>query len=184
MDDTPERRGPGVKGAVGRLIGLGLVATVAAQVAGVAFALRRRGEVGHSPEAPNASQDEVDLTAIFGPLDFTSTAASFRGGRLACLYGGGLLDLRGATLAPDGATLKVQAFSGGAQILVPSEWRVTSQVLGLGGVGDARPSIDRPADAPVLRIEGWAMFGGFGIASEAPQDHDPRSAVPIPTATA
>jgi hypothetical protein len=42
-------------------------------------------------------------------------------------------------------------------------------VIGLGGVGDGRPQIDRPVDAPMLRIEGWVMFGGFGVASEGPR---------------
>jgi hypothetical protein len=30
----------------------------------------------------------------------------------------------------------------------------------------------------LLRIEGWAMFGGFGNASEGPRDDDDRSLAP------
>ena len=166
-----------MKRALGRLLGLLLVTWFVAQTAGVAFALRRKREV---IEAPDPASDEVALSSIFGPLDFTSTAHGFRGGSLSCLYGGGTLDLRGATLARGGATLRVQAFNGGAQILVPASWRLETTVIGLGGIGDGRPQIDRPSDAPVLRLEGWAVFGGFGIASEGPKDRENRSFTPEP----
>lgn len=164
-----------MKRAFGRLVGLLFVTMFTVQTAGAAFALRRKREVS---EAPDPASDNVVLSSIFGPLDFTSTAQAFRGGSLSCLFGGGILDLRGATLTPDGATLHVQAFNGGAQILVPASWRLETSVIGLGGVGDARPRIDRPSDAPLMRIEGWAMFGGFGIASEGPQDRLALSFVP------
>jgi hypothetical protein len=155
------------------------VTWVVVQTAGIAFAVRRKREV---IDAPDRASNEVALSSIFGPLDFTSTASGFQGGRLSCLYGGGILDLRGAVLAPGGATLRVQALFGGAQILVPASWRLDVKVIGLGGVGDGRQQIDRPADAPVLRIQGWAMFGGFGVASEGPKDRDDRASAPQPIA--
>jgi len=49
---------------------------------------------------------------------------------------------------------------------VPEGWNVETRITGLGGVGDGRPKIGRPADAPTLRFEGVAMFGGWGITSE------------------
>jgi hypothetical protein len=164
-----------VKRTLARLVGLLLATMLMVQTAGVAFALRRKREV---IDASHAASEEVTLASIFGPLDFRSTAQAFRGGSLSCLYGGGILDLRGATLAPEGANLRVQAFNGGAQILIPASWRLEAKVMGLGGVSDARPQIDRPSDAPVLRIAGWAMFGGFGIASEGPRDDVDRSLAP------
>lgn len=66
------------------------------------LAIRRKLDV---IEAPDPASDDVALSSIFGALDFTSTAQGFRGGSLSCLNGGGILDLRGATLAPGGATL-------------------------------------------------------------------------------
>jgi len=95
---------------------------------------------------------------------------------------GGILDMRGAVLAPGGATLRIQALNGGVQILIPASWRLETKVIGLGGVADARPRIDRPADAPTLLIQGWAIFGGFGIASEGPRARDYRAFDPQPIA--
>jgi len=112
------------------------------------------------------SADEIVAVAIFGPLAFHSTAQQFRGGSLECWYGGGVLDLRDAILAPGGATLNVRAIFGGGQVIVPASWKVVTRVRGVGGVGDARPAAGIAADAPELTIEGIALFGGFGVTSE------------------
>ncbi len=156
-----------MKRAIVGVVGVLVATMVAVQAASITFALRRKREF---IDAPDPASDDVELSSIFAPLDFTSSAQGFRGGSLSCLYGGGVLDLRDATLAPGGATLHVEALNGGAQILIPETWRLETKVIGLGGVGDTRPAIDRPSDAPVLRLEGWAVFGGFGIASQGPAD--------------
>jgi hypothetical protein len=115
-------------------------------------------------DAPDA--DEVRLAAIFEPMSFRSTAAGFRGGTVDCWYGGGVIDLRDATLDPAGARLEVRAIFGGAQIVVPDTWRVSSKIVGIGGLGDGRPPRELAEDAPSLAIEGLAVFGGFGVTSE------------------
>jgi hypothetical protein len=51
-------------------------------------------------------------------LAFHSTSQAFRGGEVECWYGGGVIDLRDAQLAPEGATLRVRAIFGGGQIVV------------------------------------------------------------------
>jgi hypothetical protein len=137
------------------LILTGILGTIAAVVA------KQRIVRIEEPEA-----DEVRLAAIFEPISFRSTAKSFRGGTVDCWYGGGVIDLRGVTLDPAGARLEVRAIFGGGQIVVPETWHVTSKVVGIGGLGDGRPAIERPADAPHLTIEGLAIFGGFGVSSE------------------
>jgi hypothetical protein len=126
-----------------------------------ALVVRRRVVPVDDPEA-----NEVRLTAILGPMMFESTAPAFRGGRLDCWYGGGVVDLRKATLDPAGATLRVRAIFGGGQIIVPADWRVETSVVGLGGIGDARDQVEPAVDAPTLTVEGVALFGGFGIQSE------------------
>jgi hypothetical protein len=152
---------------IGRLLALLIGAFVAVAVAGT-FAARAAKERIVRREEPEA--DEVALAAIMEPLAFKSTAASFRGGTVDCWYGGGIIDLREATLDPAGATLKVKALFGGGQIVVPQDWQVETRIVGLGGAGDTRPKIDRPADAPRLVVEGLVVFGGFGIASDLPKD--------------
>jgi hypothetical protein len=148
---------------IGRLIALLWVGLVLAAIFGTiaARAAKRRIVPLDTPDA-----DEIRIAAIFEPVSFRSTATSFRGGTIDCWYGGGVIDLREATLDPAGARLRVKAVFGGGQILVPEAWRVTARVLGIGGLGDARPHVERPEDAPHLTIEGTAVFGGFGVMSE------------------
>lgn len=130
----------------------------------VITAVRRKTEVPVEPPAPDA--DDFELVTVFDELDFKSTAHALRHATVETRFGGGVLDLREATLDPAGATLEVTSIFGGGQLIVPETWRVTTAVKGIGGVGDTRPTRDLPADAPHLTIEGLTMFGGWGISSE------------------
>jgi hypothetical protein len=114
--------------------------------------------------------DEVHLVSIFGPMAFHSTASAFRGGTIDCWYGGGVVDLRDARLDPAGAQLEVRAIFGGGQVLVPAEWQVESTVAGIGAARDMRPAQVRSADAPVLKLHGFVLFGGFGVMSDMPKE--------------
>ena len=146
-----------------RIIGLGIAGTAVGMVAAAAAAqnLKRSLVPTTDPAA-----DEIVAVAIFGPLEFHSTSPNFRGGQLECWYGGGVLDLRDATLAPEGATLQVRAVFGGGQILVPADWKVVSTVRGMGGLQDIREAKGYAADAPELVIEGLLIAGGFAVSSE------------------
>jgi hypothetical protein len=85
------------------------------------------------------------------------------------MFGGGTLDLRGATLDPNGAHLRTTTLFGGGEILVPESWIVETRIVGLGGVGDARTTAataETDPTAPKLVIDGVVAFGGFGILSQ------------------
>jgi predicted membrane protein len=132
-------------------------------VALIVAATKRRDAVPQDPAA-----DEVDLVATFAPLAFRSESQAFRGGTVTTWFGGGTVDLRDAVLDPAGATIHANALFGGGSLIVPETWNVETKLVGIGGAGDARPRIDRSADAPTLRLEGTALFGGWGVMSEAP----------------
>jgi len=152
--------------AVRRLFALFTGGLMLASVAGlfVARAAKQRIEEVDAPDA-----DEIRLAAIFEPMHFRSTATRFRGGTVDCWYGGGIIDLREAVIDPGGARLDVRAVFGGAQLVVPESWRVSSKVVGIGGLGDGRPPVEYEAEAPQLTIEGVAIFGGFGVTSDLPE---------------
>jgi hypothetical protein len=149
-----------------RLIVVGwIVSMVAAAIA--AMSVKRR-----LVPTTDESADEITAVAIFGPLAFHSTSTSFRGGEIECWYGGGVIDLRDATLAPEGATLRIRAIFGGGQILVPASWKVVSRVTGLGGVQDIRPAKGHAAIDPELVLEGMLVAGGFAVSSELAEGED------------
>jgi hypothetical protein len=161
-----------VRTLLGAFLRLTIFGAIASAI-GAAIARDRMASRGQ-PE-----DDEFDLVAIMNPLDFASTAKAFRRGSYLAWYGGGTLDLRGASLDPAGATLTVRAIFGGFRLVVPASWRVENRMLGIfGGSGDGRPASMIATDGPVLVLDGWAFFGGAGIVSEAP-DLDARAAEPV-----
>ena len=149
--------------AIGRLTAIltGAFALTAIGAALAARAMKERIIPVDSPDAP-----EVTLRAIFEPIQFRSSSTMFRGGTLDCWFGGGIIDLRDAILDPGGARLEIRAIFGGGQIVVPESWRVTTNLVGIGGIGDGRSQIQRPVTAPLLVIDGIVLFGGFGVTSE------------------
>jgi hypothetical protein len=152
-------------GTIVRTVGLAFAAIV---VGMIAWALKARQDAGDRllPPAPDA--DEIDVVAIFAPLDYRSTAKAFRGGSIDVRFSGAQFDLRGATLDPAGAHLRVRVAFAGVSLVVPDSWHVVSRVDGFGGVGDSRPTADQPAapGAPTLTIEGMVTGAGLGISSD------------------
>ena len=152
---------------IGRVIAVLWAGFMLAMAGAAVAALRMKQRI-----VPNTSPDadEVQLVAIFEPIAFESRSTAFRGGRADLWYGGGIIDLRRAILDPAGARLEVRAVFGGCQLVVPADWQVTTQVVGIGGAGDGRPRIERSPGAPRLTIEGIAVFGGLGITSDIPEE--------------
>ena len=155
---------------IGRIIRSVIVAFVALMtVSAVAAVAAKRSIVSvGDPES-----DDIELAAIFESVDLKSTATAFRGGSILTWFGGSTVDLRGATLDPAGAHLTVRAIFGGGLLVVPEDWPVDLGVIGVaGGVGDGRDARGRQADGPRLVVDGFALFGGFGISSRPPDTVD------------
>lgn len=148
--------------SIGRLIRLAIIGWIVGMVVGMVSALSVKRRI--VPTTDEAAE-EVELAAIFGPLNFHSTSSAFRGGLLEAWYGGGVLDLRDATLAPEGATLRVRAIFAGAQVVVPVDWKIVSRISGMGGVSDMRENKGDAIDAPELVIEGTVFAGGIAVVS-------------------
>jgi hypothetical protein len=123
--------------------------------------LRSRGD---------AESDEVQLVAIFDGIELDSRAAAFRGGSMFAWFGGIAVDLRKATLSPEGAHLDLHALNGGIAIRVPHGWRVRSSMKAVAGGVESSVAEPEAADAPTLTLEGFALFGGVAVTAKAPAD--------------
>lgn len=148
----------------GRLLGflvasffLGLIASAMA----AAIAKRRLVSIG------GPDDDEVELVAIFGSLDFRSVASSFRDGSLLSWFAGTQLDLRGATLDPAGADLEVRTVFAGTNVVVPEGWRVSVDGPAIFGANSAPVDHELEPGAPELRVRALTLFGGTSISAEA-----------------
>jgi len=116
------------------------------------------------PSLGDEDSDELALAAVFDGIELASHAKAFRGGGLLAWFGGIDLDLREAQLAP-GAQLSVHTLFGGVNIKTPTGWRVESNVKTVMGGVDARQAESPEPDAPVLKLEGAAVFGGVAVSA-------------------
>ena len=151
---------------------LGVWTGVVASAVFARRAVRSRGD---------EDSDEVELVAIFNGIDLKSRAKSFRGGSMLAWFGGIAVDLREAELAP-GAKLSVRTLFGGIAVRTPPTWRIKSNVKVLaGGIDTPRPP-ELDDDAPVLSLDGIAIFGGVAVGAKAerPTTNSASQASPTP----
>jgi hypothetical protein len=116
--------------------------------------------------AVRARQEDVLIASgIFGGPEIASTSQRFRGASLTAVFGGVTLDLRGARLAPEGASINATCAFGGAEIIVPHGWRIAMRATPIfGGVEDKTDHAEPlPDDAPVLHIDALTVFGGLEV---------------------
>lgn len=118
------------------------------------------------PSRGDEESDELSLVAVLNGIELKSRARSFTGGSMLAWLGGISVDLREAELAP-GAKLTVHTLFGGIAIRTPPSWRVESTVKALAGGVDVRTPAEDDADAPVLTLEGLALFGGIAVGAKA-----------------
>ena len=145
---------------------LGVWTGIAAAAAFVKRAMPSRGD----PDS-----NDLALVAVFDGIELESHAQAFAGGSMLAWFGGIAVDLRQAQLAP-GARLSVRTLFGGIAIRTPPSWRVESSLKALAGGVDVSTPAEDDADAPVLILEGLALFGGVAVGTKAgPPDADERT---------
>jgi hypothetical protein len=127
------------------------------------------------PSHGGEDSDELALVAIFDGIELKNRSKAFTGGSMLAWWGGISVDLREAELAPD-ARLSVRTLFGGIAIRTPPTWRVESNVKALAGGVETRSAVEDDADAPVLTVEGMALFGGVAIGPKL----EPETAAATP----
>jgi hypothetical protein len=98
------------------------------------------------------------------------------------MMGGATLDMREARFAAREVVVTVNAFMGGADIVVPPHVHVVMEGIGIMG-GYAGPSGTAPeelvADSPTLIVRGVAIWGGVSVSRKRPKQQDgPAAAQP------
>ena len=85
---------------------------------------------------------------------------------ILALMGGAELDLRQARFAAQEVVITINAFMGGAQVIVGPDVRVQMEGTGIMG-GYSGPSglveADLDASSPLVRIKGFAIWGGVSV---------------------
>lgn len=106
--------------------------------------------------------------AVFGGTSVQDRSEHLTHQDVSAIFGGATLDLRSAHIE-DMATVDAFALFGGVEVLVPRDWRIRIGGLPLfGGYEDktATGNGELPPDAPTLKVNATAIFGGVKVANE------------------
>ena len=107
---------------------------------------------------------KIKMTSFFGGSENQISSQQFRGGRVYAVFGSSDIDLRGATIADEGATINIITSFGGVRFLVPEDWSVNIQTRAVfGGVASKRVAPTSPVGQ--LTLTGLCLFGGVEIRS-------------------
>jgi hypothetical protein len=138
-----------------------------------------------SPLVPNGDTRRQRHVAIMGGLERKGEWTVPADMVVTCVMGGAELDLREARWSGRECVLTVNAFMGGASIVVGPDVDVVMEGTGvMGGYSGPDPRRKKEAaaeltpDSPVLRIRGIAVWGGVSVErrrrDERPDDHRPH----------
>lgn len=115
-------------------------------------------------------RDHEEVAAVFGGVEKRGPWVLPRRLRAVAVFGGIVLDLREAVLAPGPSEIHVTAVLGGVHLIVPPHLSVEvsgSAVLGGFEHMDRAPMSPDP-ERPLLRVHGRATLGGVAIETRLP----------------
>jgi len=111
------------------------------------------------------SEDYISANAIFTGLEKKVSSKDFKGGNLFVVFGGCDIDLRDVIINKDGAKIDITTLFGGSKVIVPEKVRVLSEGSALFGGWENKAKSSTDEKAPLLTINGTAVFGGVEIKS-------------------
>ncbi|MDH4354301.1 MAG: cell wall-active antibiotics response protein [Actinomycetota bacterium] len=110
------------------------------------------------------SDAEFRRVALLAGQEVKSRSEQFRAADVVVGLGGVTIDLTDARLADGGAVVRIRGAVGGVHVEVPSDWRVTGDLTGFGGMNlDTTPVDDLPDDAPALHLDARVIMGGVNV---------------------
>ena len=115
-------------------------------------------------------EDFVDSVSIFGGVKKQVTSKNFKGADLVTIFGATEINLMQADFE-NKIIIDLTTVLGGAEIIVPSDWQVQSEIVAiLGGFEDNRHTlpIEKTADKIVL-LRGTCVLGGVEVKSYSAQ---------------
>jgi hypothetical protein len=103
--------------------------------------------------------------SVFGGGRRKINTQDFTGGHIDAVFSGYEIDLRGATMAADSATLKVGAVFSGIEIRIPETWSVVIEGDGVFGTITDKTVQPNPQTPGLKRlfIKGAAVFGSVEV---------------------
>ena len=140
------------------------LALIAVGVAILTGHSRSRSLAASAAAAAPPAGDDLAVSALFSGNNQRIDSQRFNGGNVSVTFGGAEIDLRGAAMDGNAATINVNAVFGGVKLQVPPDWAVDVRADStFGGVEKKRPDPAEPK--ATLTVTGSCLFGGIEITS-------------------
>ncbi len=129
-----------------------------------------RSSMGMSGDTSNKAgdgEDYLDSVSIFGGIEKNIVSKNFKGGEVTTLFGGSSINMTQADIKGK-AVLELTQIFGGAQLVIPSNWKLQSEMVSIfGGIEDKRvfDKAQASEEAKTLVLKGTSVFGGLEIKS-------------------
>lgn len=100
---------------------------------------------------------------IFSGSDRKGQFAASREMSVLNIFGGSDIDLRQASLPPEGLSIRVLSIFGGCDIKLPPGLRLDARGIGVFGGFSKKYEEGTDGDAPLIRVRGLSVFGGCDV---------------------
>jgi predicted membrane protein len=113
------------------------------------------------------SEDYVKSASLFSGITKKVVSKNFKGATISSVFGGNEINLSQADFTGE-AVIDITCVFGGVTLIVPSHWKVKSDLTSVfGGIDDQRPSmvLESISEDKVLVLKGACVFGGIEIHS-------------------
>lgn len=113
------------------------------------------------------SEGYINTSSIFGGVTKNVVSKNFQGATISNVFGGTELNLTQADFEGE-RTIDISCIFGGATLIIPSEWKVKSDLTSVfGGIDDKRImlSSNESNENKVLVLKGTCIFGGIDLHS-------------------
>lgn len=120
----------------------------------------------HGQQSSNGNislEDYIDEFAIMSGIDTDIGSQEFKGGKITAIMAGIKLDLRGAKLYNNEATININVIMAGIEIYVPENWRIVHSGIPIMGEFDSKRRFNPDPNAPVLTVNFSVLMGGIEI---------------------
>jgi len=113
------------------------------------------------------SEDYVKSASLFSGITKKVVSKNFKGATISSVFGGNEINLSQADFTGE-AVIDITCVFGGVTLIVPSHWKVKSDLTSVfGGIDDQRPVmvLESISEDKVLVLKGACVFGGIEIHS-------------------
>lgn len=122
---------------------------------------------GHTKSRGEDREDYLDSVSIFGGVEKNIVTKDFKGGQVTTFFGGSSIDMSQADMA-NKAVLEVTQVFGGSNLIIPANWKLSSEVVSVFGAVEDKRVIRKDQDVTTMKtlvLKGTSIFGGIEIKS-------------------